>query len=233
MARLIRSVFTALNRRFSPQTAREVNVQFGPARGLRLHVEPPFKTQRWLGMEEIEIGPTFARWMPLAGAVVDIGANDGYYTTWAAARNPKALVVACEAESSFRPLCERGLVLNELAFGERIRWVNGFAGTAGVTLDSLCAGLPEPLLIKIDVEGAEVDVLRSGLRTLREKNCKLIVEVHSGSLEAETSELLRSLGYRVEIFPTAWWRAILPETRTAAHNQWLTAERVAPEPSRS
>ncbi|SRR5260221_6475073 len=227
MARLIRPVLTAINRALFPREPCDVTVKTGPARGLQLHFEPPFKTQRWLGLEEVEIAPAFAKWIPRAGAFVDIGAHDGYYTAWVAARNRTARVIACEADPAFRELCKKSLRLNGLEFGERISWIDGFAGTSGVTLDSMMRSLAEPILVKIDVEGAEVDVLRSGRESLLAKQAALIVEVHSEPLEQEAGELLRSLGYGVEVIKNAWWRAILPEPRSLPLNRWLVAERPA------
>ena len=47
------------------------------------------------------------------------------------------------------------------------------------TLDSICEGLDEIRLLKIDVEGTELDVLRGAIRTL-EKTERVVVECNEG-----------------------------------------------------
>ena len=55
---------------------------------------------------------------------------------------------------------------------------------AGIrSLDEILAGETPPFVIKIDVDGGELDVLRSGATVLRDHDCSLIVETHSAELE--------------------------------------------------
>jgi FkbM family methyltransferase len=65
-------------------------------------------------------------------------------------------------------------------------------------------GLPEPTVVKIDVEGAEYDVITGMAELLRSNRCRLLyVEVHpemladSGHSEQELLELLEDIGFRV------------------------------------
>lgn len=51
-------------------------------------------------------------------------------------------------------------------------------------LDGVAASLPAPDLIKIDVEGAEVEVLRGGLQLLSTTRPSLIVEFSDDTLLA-------------------------------------------------
>ncbi len=53
----------------------------------------------------------------------------------------------------------------------------------------------EPELMKIDVEGAETDVLRGGLDFLRERKPAILLSVHGPERRRECLELLRDLGY--------------------------------------
>lgn len=67
------------------------------------------------------------------------------------------------------------------------------------TLDSLCARLgTAPDLLKVDVEGAEVLVLRGGLKTLREKRPAVIVEADAPGVAEGVKALLTPLGYTLE-----------------------------------
>ena len=57
--------------------------------------------------------------------------------------------------------------------------------------------IPPPNLVKIDVEGAELDVLRGATRILTVSRPLLFLEAHSASLERSCSQMLRNLGYKV------------------------------------
>ena len=53
----------------------------------------------------------------------------------------------------------------------------------------------QPDLLKIDVEGFEISVLKGGLKTIEEFKPRIIIEAHSSELEKQTKEILKSLGY--------------------------------------
>src|SRR5262249_28462678 len=63
-----------------------------------------------------------------------------------------------------------------------------------VTLDWLMGQLPRPDVIKIDVEGAELEVLRGGRLMLLEMKPIVICEVAKGSRD-EVSHLFREIAY--------------------------------------
>jgi methyltransferase FkbM-like protein len=102
----------------------------------------------------------------------------------------------------------------------------GIHGDAGqVSLDSLAAALLGRGFIKIDVDGAELDVLRSGPECLSRTGLDLLVETHSSQLEVECTDLLKRHGFECLVVRNAWWRTILPEQRPIDHNRWLWATR--------
>jgi FkbM family methyltransferase len=70
-------------------------------------------------------------------------------------------------------------------------------------LDSIVEELElRPTVVKIDVEGFELEVLKGATETLKQRGCALFVEVHphqlklSGGSEDSVRELLASHGYR-------------------------------------
>lgn len=68
------------------------------------------------------------------------------------------------------------------------------------SLDSIVANgeAPPPGLMKIDVEGAEVLVLKGAIDTIRRYHPVIFAEVHSSDLLAEVRRLLQDEGYAIE-----------------------------------
>jgi FkbM family methyltransferase len=76
------------------------------------------------------------------------------------------------------------------------------------SLDSLIAErkYPAPQIMKIDVEGAELDVLKGAMKTLQTKWPILFIEAHSRTLAAECTRLLADIGYSVGVLEKEWGR---------------------------
>lgn len=66
-----------------------------------------------------------------------------------------------------------------------------------VTLDAFFEHIDKPNVIKIDVEGAELNVIRGALRTIAKGVRLIIVEIHSSDVKIPIIELLQDLGYVV------------------------------------
>ena len=66
-----------------------------------------------------------------------------------------------------------------------------------VTLDDLVTYNRPPSIIKCDVEGAEVEVMRGAQRLIREHRPTLLCEVHSESSTQQVTELLTGFGYEL------------------------------------
>ena len=134
---------------------------------------------------------------------VDIGANIGY-TTLSLCKAFKN-VFAFEPDKRSRELLEKNIILNgfeqkikieEIGIsdktGNKTIYLNrkpnltSFHNKSGepseigvVTIDSYFGGMKAPNFFKMDVEGAEVEVLGGAMKTLeRANNCKILIEVH-------------------------------------------------------
>jgi FkbM family methyltransferase len=156
------------------------------------------------------------------GLFVDVGANVGTYTLWAAEQG--AEVIAVEPAADTFSLLEENIALN----GYQVTAVRAAAGdhcgtarfTAGldagnslapdgpvvtelITVDSLIGGRTAAGM-KVDVEGFEIDVLRGAARALADRRIGLIqIEWNQASVFAvgddrrPIAELLAGYGYRL------------------------------------
>ena len=137
----------------------------------------------------------------LAPVIVDCGANIGLSAVWFAARFPKARIYAVEPEpSNFEILVENargypnitplragisdreGKISLSNAAGEHWAWTSreDEAGAIEtVTIAGILARVPNsvPLIVKIDIEGSEVELFRSNVEWA-EKTPLIVVELH-------------------------------------------------------
>lgn len=76
------------------------------------------------------------------------------------------------------------------------------------TLSSLLKELPQPTFVKIDTEGAEIDILRSASDLLANKTIKFICELHPFAWEAfnveysEFETILKKYGRKISLLDT-------------------------------
>lgn len=128
------------------------------------------------------------------GLVVDIGSNTGYFSFIALSKNYK--VIAVEANTIHKPYFMETMRLNNFSQND-VRYVESFVGSSKedtpfdgwsgyeaivgnnrttlvktVALDDLCEGC---LFLKIDVEGAEPDVFKSGINLIQNSKIPYIM----------------------------------------------------------
>ena len=223
MKHLLRSLKKALP---LPQGMNPQRIRSGVAAGVVMEMSFGNKFQRFLGVEEREIHADFRRLAKQSKALLDIGASDGIYPLSAINVNPDIQCLGVDPCDEMRQQIEKNKTLNAGRLPvANIQWLQTMVGTEHTTLDEIASKLPRPLLIKMDIDGGEVDALTSGLKTLQEKGVTLIVEIHSDELEADCIKLLTNLGYTCTVRRNAWWRALVPEQRPIPTNHWFVAER--------
>jgi methyltransferase FkbM-like protein len=180
-------------------------------------------TPMYLGMSEWELHRFFRDSLRGARLVFDVGGYIGYNALMFAANCP-GRVITFEADPGQARVLEDNIAQNpDLAERISVRAiaVAGEVSAETVTLDLVSESAGAPDLIKIDIDGGEVDALRGALGTLRARRPHLVVETHSLDLEQECGELLLECGYRPLIKHN---RRIWREHRAgAAHNRWLLA----------
>jgi FkbM family methyltransferase len=163
----------------------------------------------------------------------DIGANVGFYSVAVRATNTSCGVIAFECNPGVRELFAENVKLNGLdnisirpealsdKAGEATFYVPAFTGSGGGSLQDLHPEEGEsqkfqvstmPLdslnlkridLMKIDVEGAELSVIRGGIDSISESRPTIFIELLRkwmspfGSSPQDVSELLTKLGYLI------------------------------------
>jgi len=204
-------------------------IRGGTLRGHQFIVDPATDTMKVYGLWETEIVPDIRRLTAGARTGCDVGANTGWYATYFALQPSIEKVFAFEGDPSFEALARRNLALNGPEYLSKATLIYKFVGSRDddqwVSLDFALGDAPEPIVLKIDVDGGEMDVLRGAASTLRDKDCRLIIETHTAELERECLAFLEGLGYRTRVIKNGWYRGILPEGRVIEHNRWMTAVR--------
>ena len=168
------------------------------------------KWVRETGRLDHDLGlPEITKYITLNSVVIDVGANIGDHTiAYLRATGPNGIVIAYEphplACECLRRNCPEALAF-QCAVGEEIGQANFFPEPFNVgasylsksgntvvnmtTLDSDFSKILSPLqwknvsLIKIDVEGSEIEVLRGGERLISQYRPVLVVEVNAATLK--------------------------------------------------
>ena len=184
------------------------------------------------GLHEPVLSAAIVRIARAANAFADIGAHLGYFSCLAGAANPHLKIFTFEMDQRLSNRIAVNAAMNDLrrievvpkAVSDRATTVyyparredpglqmtdapppeQDVAACDAVTLDDFFRERrPVPDFMKIDVEGAEMKVLRGGENLLREHLPTLFLEIHPqkllriGSSAEEVHDLLRDIGYKM------------------------------------
>ena len=156
----------------------------GPFRGATVVMNPRASLRKAFGVYEHELNAWLERALGRVTRVIDVGANDGYFTFGCAAaltrRGTAAEIIAVEPQAqhvaALRAAAER-----RHSAAIRINIVQAMAGSevgnTATTLDALSPPDRQNTLIKIDVEGAELDVIAGAGSWMQPSNL-FVIEVH-------------------------------------------------------
>lgn len=219
-----------IKRRLVKKGRRPYKVRIGLFRGLVLDLDLQHQTQIYLGLWERETHEYLREAAGSCDWVVDVGAGQGELCLFFLKNSRASRIIALEPQDSEANIIRTNLSLNGARDSRVVTISNKLVGTvadaAHTSLDALDLERTQRGFIKIDVDGYEVDVLKSGERLLSEGSVSLLIETHSKRLEDECIEWLDNKGYRCHIIDNAWWRFIVPEQRPwTPHNRWLWATR--------
>ncbi len=210
-------------------------VPFGLYRDLILELDLIDRTQLFLGLWERETYAFVRMAAQRSEWVIDVGSGRGELCLFFLKQSSAPTVIAIEPNDSERQLMWRNLELNDCEGSASLVWVKKFVGCAGdpnfIRLDQMPVDLARRGFIKIDVDGAEMEVLQSGTDFLLNGVMDVLVETHSLLLEQACSAFLTEMGFRCQIIKNAWWRVIIPGNRPIAHNRWLWATKPKTSPN--
>ena len=196
----------------------------GKASGIQMYIDPAFKFQRLIGADELEVQSVFVNYSKHCSYLFDIGASDGYYSLLFKKYNPSGEIYLFDPDQKFNEIQKAHFTLNNIKTGYHsyTKYVSDANDGQHISLDNFSIKT-NTILIKVDVEGDELKVLKGAENFLRENDCYLIIETHSEQLEEDCIQWLNKLTYSTKIIKNAWWRFLLAERRPLEHNRWLIA----------
>lgn len=203
------------------------NIVAGPFKGITMGLSLRNEAQVYFGLFEKETHIWLARLSKSLKTAVDIGAANGEYALFFLMKTGAKTVYAFEPDASCLPIFRENLSLNGIVQTQRLKICTKLVGDSTsdgeVRLDALADSIDSPCLIKMDVDGAEVRILK-GARLLNSlPGIRWLIETHSKENEAACLELLSESGFHTRVIRNAWWRLFVPELRPIPHNRWLAA----------
>jgi hypothetical protein len=171
-------------KRVLPDRPIPLRVWRGPFRGARMVANPRSSLRKVLGLYEYELNGWLEEALPKVTRLLDVGANDGYFTFGCAAAFERLRIAAeivCFEPQAVHAADLRRAIEARVSSAVRIQLVEALVGDrlgeGQTTLDALAVDGRRKTLIKIDVEGAEVEVLRGAGSWIDPSNV-FVIEVH-------------------------------------------------------
>lgn len=208
---------------------RAQRILFGLNKGLIMSLDLRDDLQRKLGIWEHEISRFFRDRRQSIRSAIDVGASDGFYTLFFLKKTTATRVFAFEPSGDARRLLLLNLKANGLEGDPRLVLSSEVVGSSEIgaaKLEAIQGCVVTPCLVKVDVEGAEAEVLLGSGSLMDMPGLTWVIETHSLELEKECQALLRHRGYSATVVRNASWRPLVPELRPIPHNRWIVAERL-------
>jgi len=217
--------------RYMPQKPVPVVVRSGPAQGLRLLIDPRCEKFYWTGTHERHVQDAIARLLRPGMVFWDVGAHIGFFSILASRLVGRSGHV--RAFEPFPPTRDRlvaSIALNDAkniivdtcalaaTAGQSVLYVHSRTLTSSLvrqdgdrtplnvqcrTLDDIAKTAPPPHLLKIDAEGADLEVLQGGLRLIADHRPIIIAEINSIDLQSAAQRLLPE--YRFDQLDSRNW----------------------------
>ncbi|MBW4575261.1 MAG: FkbM family methyltransferase [Aphanothece sp. CMT-3BRIN-NPC111] len=203
----------------------------GPFRGSRLILNPASSKRKLLGIYEHVLNPWLNQVIPQIQVVWDVGANDGYFTYGCAhaikRHQHDVYIIAFEPGIAEQPALSVPAAWSQYA-DIHFEFIPLFVGATSdektITLDKAYDEHPslhgKPSLIKVDVEGSEVEVLKGAASLLGEPH-NWVVEVHGDHLLEPVLDFFAKANRTVDVHPPQPHWLLGSESRTIK-TSWVT-----------
>jgi len=210
-----------------PSHAEPRRVLSGLFRGLVFEINLQSGFQFWLGLYERETYRWIKRLTCGITAAVDVGAAMGEFSIFLIKKTSARRVIAVDPNPEHRGTFSRNLELNNCAdvsgLTRTYKFLGALQANDAETLNGYCDLMTDPVFLKVDVDGAELEVLAGGDEFFRTKRTRMLVETHSPELERSCIDYLLSRDFQVAIVKNGWWRLFLKDQRPCQLNRWLVA----------
>jgi hypothetical protein len=201
----------------------------GELKGLRFRFDLRSDTQKWRGIYERPLQRWLSEYVEPGSTCLDIGAADGYFTILMAKLAGSSGVVHAFEPSELYERIARHVDINRHNYTlAPVSVHNRFVVSNSAQSDLPTVSVDEVVrnvslkrvdVIKIDVEGAEADVLRGAQRTLERFRPYLFIEIHSRDLLDDVQQLVGHYGYTFRLENAAPY-----EYRPGEYNAFLFSE---------
>jgi len=219
------STLGRLKRALLPTGPKIRRLPVGLGRGLRINIDFAFHTRLYLGFYETELNRHIRALCRPGMNAFDIGGRDGY-DALVMANLTRGRVVSIDCEPHAAAEMARNFDANP-RLSHLLEARTGFVAAhddpeaARLTIDTLAEEsgfLPD--VMKIDIEGWEVEALQGARTVLGQRKPALIIEVHGFDLEQQCLTLLASYGYTTKIVNP---RRYVRDYRLIEGNRWIIA----------
>ncbi|MEM9283399.1 MAG: FkbM family methyltransferase [Verrucomicrobiota bacterium] len=185
---------------------KKLKILRGPFKGATVYLNPSNSRRKLFGLYEHVLNDWIIKYSQGKGFVFDVGANTGYDTYGFAyllskGNKEKSTIVAFEPEAAQFPELVTPSTWDCYSESE-IEIIEKFAGAedndSTTTLDRALEERPhlnqQQGLIKVDVEGAETEVMKGATHLLSRENVSWLIEIHGKDLIPEISAYFSSAG---------------------------------------
>lgn len=186
-----------------PDRPVPMRVWRGPFRNARVVMNPRNSLRKVFGLYEHELNEWLESALRHVSRVLDVGANDGYFTFGCAAAfhrlGVNGEITGFEPQEQCMEMLRESVAAQREA-GVRFQLVQALVGRevseSMATLDALPANDRRNTLIKIDVEGAELDVI-AGARSWMNSSNLFVIEVHKEEYLGQLQRMFSERGLKL------------------------------------
>ena len=212
-----------------PDRPVPMRVWRGPFRGARVVMRPRYSLRKVAGLYEHELNGWLSTALDRVTRVLDVGANDGYFTFGCAAafrrRGVHGEIIAFEAQEQHVAELKAGIANQQsggVAIDVRHCYVGKTSGGQFRALDDLDIADRTRTLIKLDVEGAEMDVMAGAASWIAPSNA-FVIEVHKREYIDRLQAMFLARGVRLQLVEQQPLPLLGREEREM-DNWWLVSE---------